>query len=203
MTVATVGTVVTVVTVVTKKEISPKTVFTQKKTCFHQNLFFTKKTPITLQELQKAALRTLHRLSNVSMYQCSFQKYWKSIFFKVVTAVTVWRLVRKITQPLHKKNHATSKFFFLIKNFQSNLTHLTTNVMFSGQRFAILTTTLYFFLWKAVQLDILVVQKNHQLLKPPNVWCEISIQTWGGFRRWWFFCTTRWSYCTTGLIDSC
>ena len=44
------------------------------------------------------------------------------------------------------------------------------------------------FCWKAVdkirlvaQLDPLLAQKNHQLLKPPNFWCEVCIQTQGGF----------------------
>ena len=44
-----------------------------------------------------------------------------------------------------------------------------------------------------VQLDRLVVQKNHQLLKPLDVRCKVVIQTQGGFKRWWFFCKTRWS----------
>ena len=47
----------------------------------------------------------------------------------VVTSVTVVTVVRKITQPLKKKSSTFAK---------SNLTHLTTNVMFSGQHFAIL-----------------------------------------------------------------
>ena len=44
-----------------------------------------------------------------------------------------------------------------------------------------------FFCWKAVQLDNkmrfvaqfdhLVAQKNHHLLKPPNGWCEVCINT--------------------------
>ena len=43
------------------------------------------------------------------------------------------------------------------------------------------------FCWKAVQFDDkmslvaqlnhLVAQKNNQLLEPPNVWCEVCIQT--------------------------
>ena len=45
----------------------------------------------------------------------------------VVTAVTVVTEVRKIAHPLKKNPFG-----------KSNLIHLTTNVMFSGQRFAIL-----------------------------------------------------------------
>ena len=54
-----------------------------------------------------------------------------------MTAVTVVTVVRKLTQPLHKK--IMQHFFLLVSFFgKCNLTHLTTNVMFSGQRFAIL-----------------------------------------------------------------
>ena len=53
-----------------------------------------------------------------------------------------------------------------------------------------------------VQIDHLVVQKNHHLLKPPHVWIQTSHQTLGGFSSWWFFCRTRWSNCTTSLILS-
>ena len=80
-------------------------------------------------------------------------------------------------------------------------------------RLHILATSLFFkdyhvfcvgrqFLWDGkirlvAQLDHLIAQKNHQLLKPPNIWCEVCIQTQGGFSRWWFICatTTRWSDC--------
>ena len=34
------------------------------------------------------------------------------------------------------------------------------------------------------QLDHLVAQMNHRLLKPPHVWCQVCIQTQGGF-SWW------------------
>ena len=34
-----------------------------------------------------------------------------TIFFTVVTAVTVWTVVRKIMQPLHTKNPATSQLY--------------------------------------------------------------------------------------------
>ena len=56
----------------------------------------------------------------------------------VVTAVTVVTVVRKITQPLNKKIMQPLFFYFLIFFEKCNLTHLTTDVMFSGQRFAIL-----------------------------------------------------------------
>ena len=36
-----------------------------------------------------------------------------NFFFTVATAVTVGTVVRKIMQPLHKKNQATSIFFFI------------------------------------------------------------------------------------------
>ena len=101
----------------------------------------------TLQELQNAALRTSHRLSNVSI--AFFQNYWGNIFFiyfSVVTAVTVLTVVKKITQPLHAKKSHNLSFFFLstfiyfFSTFgKGNLTHLTTNVILSGHRFAILT----------------------------------------------------------------
>ena len=64
--------------------------------------FRQKKTSL---EFQNAALRTSHWLSNVS--NCSFQKYWDiKYFFTVVT------VVRKITQPLHKKNTKSLNSFF-------------------------------------------------------------------------------------------
>ena len=57
-------------------------------------------------------------------------KVLKKFFLTSVTAVTVWTAVRKIMQPFHKKNQATSKFFFLhlLKTFfstlrKSNVTH--------------------------------------------------------------------------------
>ena len=53
------------------------------------------------------------------------------------------------------------------------------------------------------QLNRLVGQINHQLLKPPNVWCKLCIQTQGDFSRWWFICATRWSNCTTAFSRSC
>ena len=31
-----------------------------------------------------------------------------------------------------------------------------------------------------VQLNQIVMQKNQQLLKPPNVWCEVCIEASGG-----------------------
>ena len=76
-------------------------------------------------------------------------KFVKLLFPKVlkvnkntlVTAVTVVTVITKIMQPLRKKSCNLSKNLFL--NFVSsfgkrNFTHLTTNVMFSGKRFAIL-----------------------------------------------------------------
>ena len=60
------------------------------------------------------------------------------IYFTVVTAVRVKTVVRKIMQPLRKK--ITQPLFLIIKKkiVKCNLAHLTTDVMFSGQRFAIL-----------------------------------------------------------------
>ena len=61
------------------------------------------------------------------------------IFFTVATAVTVETVVRKIMQPLHKKITQPLFFpFFLFFFDKCNLAHLTTDVMFSGQQFAIL-----------------------------------------------------------------
>ena len=67
-------------------------------------------------------------------------------------------------------------------------------------------TTLYFVLESGLigqQQKNLVRQKNHQLIKLPNVWCEVCIQTWGGFSKWWFFCTTRLSNCTREFSHTC
>ena len=99
----------------------------------------------TSRELQNAALRTSQRLSNVS--NCTFKKNWESkkkrifhdffwgcvIFLTTVTAVTFF------------------SFFFLFFSFynffstfwKSNLTHLTTDVMFSGPCFTFLA--MFFF----------------------------------------------------------
>ena len=66
----------------------------------------------------------------------------------VVTAVTV---VRKIVQPLHKKSYNLFLiFFFFFPVFfgNCNLTHLTTDVMFSGPRFVILAV----FLWRCCMI---------------------------------------------------
>ena len=61
-----------------------------------------------------------------------------NFFFIIVTAVIVVTVVRTIMQPLHKKYRNLSlKKNFLSTFRKSNLTHLTTNGMFSGQRFAI------------------------------------------------------------------
>ena len=53
------------------------------------------------------------------------------------------------------------------------------------------------------QLDHLVAQKNHQELKYLNVLCEVCIQAGGGLSRCQFFCTTRWSNCTTEFSHLC
>ena len=56
-----------------------------------------------------------------------------------MTAVTVVKVVRKIMQPLHKKIMHFFFFIYFLRNFgKGSLTHLTADVMFSGQRFAIL-----------------------------------------------------------------
>ena len=55
-----------------------------------------------------------------------------NLFF---TAVTV---ARTIMQSLHKKILQLLFFYFLSTFGKRNLTHLTTDVLFSGQRFAIL-----------------------------------------------------------------
>ena len=79
-------------------------------------------------------------------------------------------------------------------------------LVYEGPPPRLLKTTLYFLLESApigrqnelvAQLDHLVAQMNHPLLKPPNVWCEVCIQTQGGFSRCWFICATRWSNCMT------
>ena len=46
--------------------------------------------------------------------------------------------IRTIIQPLHKKILQPIFFNFIIAFAKSNLTHLTIDVMFSGQRFTIL-----------------------------------------------------------------
>ena len=53
-----------------------------------------------------------------------------------MTAVTVVTVVRKIKQPLEKKINYPF-FYFLGTIGNCNLTHLTIDEMFSGQRFAI------------------------------------------------------------------
>ena len=74
------------------------------------------------------------------------------LFFTVVTAVTVVTVVRTIMQPLHTKSHNLSFFFYFFIFFgKSNLTHLTADVMFSGQRFAILAMFLNYYLKKTHQ----------------------------------------------------
>ena len=44
--------------------------------------------------------------------QIAFSKSTENVFLTVVTAVTGWTVVRKITQSLNKKNHATSQQIF-------------------------------------------------------------------------------------------
>ena len=84
----------------------------QKELCTSQQ---TKKNATCLEkklrESQNAALRTSHWLSNVK--NCRFQKY--QFFFTVATAVTVWTVVRIITQPLHTKKSNLQKFNFYLK----------------------------------------------------------------------------------------
>ena len=54
---------------------------------------------------------------------------------KVYKEVTIVTVVRKITQPLHKKiTQPLKKKNFLSTFWKCNLTHLTTDVMFSRQR---------------------------------------------------------------------
>ena len=73
------------------------------------------------------------------MCQIALSKVLKKctlFFFTVVTAVTAVTVVtveRTIMQTFHKKI-----FSVLCTLGKSNLTHLTTDVMFSGQRFVIL-----------------------------------------------------------------
>ena len=46
------------------------------------------------------------------MSQIALSKSTENVFLTVVTAVTGWTVVRKITQSLNKKNHATSQQIF-------------------------------------------------------------------------------------------
>ena len=103
----------------------------------------------TSRELQNAALRTSQRLSNVS--NCTFKKNWESkkkrgyfmIFFEVAWFFSLLSLLSLFFS-----------FFFLFFSFynffstfwKSNLTHLTTDVMFSGPCFTFLA--MFFFLWQ-------------------------------------------------------
>ena len=73
------------------------------------------------------------------MCQITLSKRTEKDFFTVVTSVTVVTVVRTIRQHLHKKIlQPLISFYFLITFGKSNLIHLTTDVMFSGQGFAIL-----------------------------------------------------------------
>ena len=68
----------------------------------------------------------------------SSEKVKKLIKNTVVTAVSAVTVVRKITQTLQKKLCNLFSFLLLCQFLgKCNLTHLTTDVMFSGQRFAI------------------------------------------------------------------
>ena len=79
-----------------------------------------------------------HLTSIVKCVKLLFQKVLKKFVFTVVIAVAVWTLVRQITQPLHKKKSCNLNFHkHLFSTFRK--INLTTDVMFSGQRFAILT----------------------------------------------------------------
>ena len=80
------------------------------------------------------------------MCQIVFFKSTEKVFFTVVALVTVMTVVRTIMQPLHKKILQLVIFvfsFFSLSTFGKQLDHLTTNVMFLGQRFAILTMFLF------------------------------------------------------------
>ena len=87
------------------------------------------------------------------MCQIAISKSTEQVFF--LTVVTV---VKKIMEPLQKKIRQAPIiyiFFFLFSlgNFgKSNLTHLTTDVMFSGQQFAILAMFLYVTVYMDVSL---------------------------------------------------
>ena len=83
----------------------------------------------TLRELQNAALRTSHWLSNVS--NCSFQKFF---FYSSDSSDS--------SDSSEKSCNLSTKRHFFITFGNCNLTHLTTEVMFSGQRFAILKVLL-------------------------------------------------------------
>ena len=78
------------------------------------------------------------------------------------------------------------------KHFNTMKIHWVVLIRIHDLAICLLGTTALFikdqtgiFYWKAVrfdnkirlvaQLDHLVVQKNHQLLKPSNVWCEVCI----------------------------
>ena len=78
------------------------------------------------------------------MCQIALSKSLKKVLKKksVVTAVTVVTVVKNSLEPLRKK--IMQPFFYFIIFFgKCNLKHSTTNVMFSGQPFAILA--IFFF----------------------------------------------------------
>ena len=98
--------------------------------------------------MQNAALITSHRLSNVS--NCSFQKYWESKFFyiknTVVTAVSAVTIVRKITQPLHKKIIQPLFFSFTLSVFwESAIWHIW-QLMWCSQGSVLRFSWCFFFL---------------------------------------------------------
>ena len=69
---------------------------------------------------------------------------------KHFVTVAVWTVARKVTQPLKKFKKIKINFFSSFR--KSNLTNLTTDVIFSGQRFAILA--MFFFIKAAASASV-------------------------------------------------
>ena len=85
------------------------------------------------------------------MCQIALSKRTKKVFFSSSDSSDSIDISEKNHATSPQKNHATSQLLFLIfKIFntfrKSNLTHWTTDVMFSGQRFVILAMFSYCFL---------------------------------------------------------
>ena len=109
-----------------KELFSTKKIFCPPKNCFHQKTFFTRNffftQPLKINIMQPLHNKSTKPLHNKKNHATSQQKKLRNLHTKKITQ-TEW--VRKITQPLHIINHATSPhkshvtFFFTQKIMQA------------------------------------------------------------------------------------